>query len=106
MILKFIPKKTIIIIVASIILLAVGAFGGYTFAKRAQYKGVIKQQAKDAKAVMKHQEKKDVAAKEIIKYVEIIKKIPDISGCLDKPNSDEYLNELLRADSKQKSIFN
>jgi len=106
MILKFIPKKTIIIIVASIILLAVGAFGGYTFAKRAQYKGVIKQQAKDAKAVMKHQEKKDVAAKEIIKYIEVIKKIPDVSGCLDRPNDDKYLDELLRADSKQKSIFN
>lgn len=106
MILKFIPKKTIIIIVASIILLAVGAFGGYTFAKRAQYKGVIKQQAKDAKAVMKHQEKKDVAAKQKAKDIEAIKDIPDPIGCLDKPSGDEYLNELLKSDSKAKSIFN
>jgi hypothetical protein len=106
MITKLIPMKAIIVIGMSLVLLAVGAFGGYTFCKRSQYKGVIKQQQKDAKAVLKHQEKKDAAAKEIIKYIEVIKKIPDTSGCLDKPSGDEYLNQLLDSDSKAQSSFN
>lgn len=65
MIWKLIPKKIIIYAVAAVILLGVGAFGGYTFCKRSQYKGVINQQAKDAKIVVKHQEKKDVVDEKV-----------------------------------------
>jgi len=106
MIWKLIPKKVILYIVAAAILLGVGAFGGYTFCKRAQYKGVIKQQQKDADAVLEHQEKKDVVEREVIKYIEVIKRIPDKSGCLDKPNDSAYIDRLLESDSDTQSSFN
>ena len=106
MIWKLIPKKVILYIVGAAILLGVGVFGGYTFCKRAQYKGVIKQQEKDAKAVLEHQENKDNVEKEINKSIEIIKKMPDVGGCLDKLNDDNYLDRLQRADSQSESGFN
>ena len=106
MILKFIPKKVIMYIVASAVLMGVGAFGGYTFCKRAQYKGVIKQQEKDAQAVLKHEDKKDVVDKKVNKQIEKIRSLPDTSSCLDVRNSDDYLNELQRADSIAESEFN
>lgn len=104
MILKLIPKKAILYVAASIILLLVGAFGGYTFCKRAQYKGVIKQQEKDAKTVLKHQEDKDNVNEKFTESVEEIKAVKE--SCLDKPNSDDYLNRLQRSDSISESIFN
>ena len=105
MIWKLIPKKLIVYAVAAMILLAVGAFGGYTFCKRSQYKGIIKQQQKDAKAVVKHQEKKDVVDEKVGNALEEAKKVSDASGCLDKPSPDVYLDRLLRADSVAESGF-
>lgn len=104
--LKLIPKQVIIYIVITVLSLAVGAFAGYTFCKRAQYKGVINQQAKDAIMVMKHQEKKDVIDIEVKKHVNVLRAVPDTSGCLDESSPDAYLDKLLRADSVAESGFN
>ena len=105
MILKAIPKKVIIYIVASAILLLVGAFGGYTFAKRANYKGVIKQQKKDAIAVLEHGEQEDVAKKHVSESIEKLRVINDPTGGLDKPSPTDYLNELYKSDRATQSEF-
>lgn len=99
--------KIIVFALLALILLGTGAFGGYTFCKRAQYKGVINQQAKDATTVMEHEEKKDVAEKELDKVIEVrVEKAGGTSGCLNTPSPDAYLDGLLDADRKAKSSFN
>lgn len=103
---KLLPKQTIIYIVITVISLGLGLFGGYTFCKRAQYKGVINQQTKDAKAVVQHQEKKDEVDTKVQEHVEALKGIPDTSGCLDAANGAAYLERLQRADGVAKSSFN
>lgn len=105
-VLKMIPKQVIIYIVLVVLSLAVGAFGGYTLCKRAQYTGVIKQQKKDAVNVAKHQENKDAVDEKVRSGIDALRKIPDASGCLNKSNSDIYLDELQRTDSISKSGFN
>ena len=99
-------RITILALVAALLFVA-GGFTGYTFCKRASYKGVIKQQAKDAEAVLKHQNKKDEVVNNVKpKIIERIKFIKDTSGCLDSANSDDYINKLLKSDSEAKSSFN
>jgi len=106
MITKLIPKKAIVILVLALVSMVIGAFGGYTFCKRAQYKGVIKQQANDATAVVEHQEKKDAVDDKFNENVSKLKAIPDITGCLDKSSDAEYLDQLFKSDSEAKSGFN
>jgi len=98
--------KIIILALVAVLLFASGAFTGYSYCKRAQDKGVIKQQAKDAVIVMEHQIKKDEAEKNVDTIITKLIKIKDTSGCLDNPNNDEYLNWLHRADSRAQSSFN
>lgn len=71
-----------------IVLLVVALLGGavgYTWAKRASDRGVIKQQQKDAKAVQKHDAKTRVIIKEVEKIKVVVRKIHDPDGCLDSP---------------------
>jgi len=91
-------------VIAALLFLS-GIFTGYSYCKRAQDAGVIKQAKKDAKAVDKHQDKKEEVEKNVTKQIDSIKKIIDPSGCLDAPTPDDYLNGLLRADSAAKSGF-
>lgn len=105
MIWKLIPKKILVVLAVALVSLVVGAFGGYTFCKRANYKGVINQQAKDAKIVMKHQEKKDVANEKLTKDIKEIQAIPDSTGCLDEPSDDRYIERLLESDREAQSSF-
>jgi hypothetical protein len=102
-------KKYRIIILALIaaLLFISGAFTGYTYCKRANYKGIIKQQEKDAKKVLEHEEKKDKVEKYVKpKIIERIKIVKDTSGCLDVINSDEYIDSLLKSDREAQSSFN
>lgn len=104
--LKLLPKRVILFIVITVLTFLVGAFAGYTFCKRANYKGVINQQANDAEEVMKHQERKDVIDTEVKKHIDAVKQVPDTGGCLDKRSPDAYLDKLLDADSISQSGFN
>ena len=97
--------KIIGIVVIAVLLFLSGIFVGYSYCKRAQDKGVIDQQASDAKIVMKHEDKKDEAKAEVDKAITQIQKVVDPTGCLDTDNSDEYLDGLQRADSTAKSGF-
>lgn len=96
-------------IIAKIVIVAIvfisGAFSGYSYCKRSNYKGVIKQQAKDAVNVDTHQVKKEKVKKNVNKKIEDIKKIVDLSGCLDIDSPDDYFDRLLDADSTAKSGF-
>jgi len=98
--------KTIGIVIIAVLLFLSGIFVGYSYCKRAQDKGVIDQQAKDAKTVMKHEDKKDEIKAKVEKAIAKIQKIVDPTGCLDTGNSDDYLDELQRADRISKSEFN
>lgn len=97
--------KIIGIAVIAVLLFVSGCFVGYSYCKRAQDAGVIKQAKKDAKAVDNHQDKKEKVEKNVTKQIGTIKKIIDPSGCLDAPAPDDYLNRLLSTDSAAKSGF-
>jgi len=91
-------------VIAALLFLS-GTFVGYSYCKRAQDKGVIDQQAKDAETVMKHEDKKDEVTAKVEKAIAKAQKIADPTGCLDTNNSDDYLDGLQRADRAAKSGF-
>ena len=102
------PKlvKPLIILVVSMVIFSIGAFAGYTFCKRAQYAGVIKQQEKDAKIVMKHLDRKEEVRKNVNAIIETkVQNVVDSTGCLDADSPDIYINGLLDADRAAKSGF-
>ena len=92
--------KEIIILVLAALLFVAGMFTGYSYSKRSQDAGVIKQQQQDAEDVDKHRTETDKVNENVAKTITIIKKIKDPSGCLDVASPDEYLDGLLNADSK------
>lgn len=98
--------KIIGLAVVAALLFFSGIFTGYSYCKRAQDAGVIKQAKKDAKAVDKHQGKKEKVEKNVTKQIDTIKKIIDPSGCLDAPAPGDYLNRLFSADRAAESGFN
>jgi len=98
--------KIIGIAVIAILLFLSGCVVGYSYCKSSYDANVIDQQAKDAETVMKHEDKKDVVETKVKKAIEKVEAIKDVSGCLDKPNNTDYLNELQRADSIAKREFN
>lgn len=95
-------KETIVMLIVTVGLFVAGVFSGIYYHKQSSLKGVIKQQGKDATAVMEHKEKQ----KEVIKYVTktktVLLKIKDNSGCLDRSNAGPYLDSLLSADGQTK----
>ena len=96
-------NKIIIYAVGAVILILAGGITGWSLAKRSADIGVIKQQAKDAESVMKHEEKQKEVVKYVTKYKTILRENPDSSGCLDHRSPDAYLNSLRDADSAAKS---
>jgi len=100
-----IPQKIISKIVIVAIVFVSGAFSGYSYCKRSNDKGVIKQQNKDAEEVMRHEDQKITVRKNVDEKIKSIRKIIDPSGCLDANSPDDYFNRLLDADSTAKSSF-
>ena len=98
--------KIIGLAVVAVLLFLSGIFTGYSYCKSSYDANVIDQQEKDAKAVMKHQEKKDNVEAKVTKAITKIQKAVDPSGCLDTPSPDNYLDELFSIDSISKSEFN
>jgi len=101
-----IPQKIISKIVIVAIVFVSGAFAGYSYRSSLNYKGVIKQQKKDAKEVMKHEDEKIQVKKNVDEKIEVFKKIVDPSGCLDTNSPDDYLNGLLDIEYGKESQFN
>ena len=101
-----IPQKIVSKIVIVAIVFVSGAFSGYSYCKKSNYKGVIKQQAKDAKDVMEHEEEKIEVKKNVDEKIEVIKKIIDPTGCLDVNSPNDYFDGLLDAENGKKSQFN
>jgi len=99
--------KTIQIVLITALIAYLSGFGsGYFYRGLANAKGVIKQQDKDADAVLEHHDKEKGVIKYVTRYKTILKKIPDPSGCLDASSPDDYLKQLHDTDSKAKSGFN
>jgi len=101
-----IPQKIISKIVIVAIVFVSGAFSGYSYCKRSNDKGVIKQQNKDAEEVMRHEDQKITVRKNVDEKIEVFKKIVDPSGCLDTNSPDDYLNGLLDIEYGKESQFN
>jgi len=100
-------NRAAIIGVLIIVMCGVSGLAGWTLAKRAGDRGVIKQQQKDAEEVMKHEEAKEKVQEKIRTVIKTrIIKVPDPSGCLDRPSPDNYLDGLQRSDGEAKFGFN
>lgn len=77
--------RLIIFAVAALLYAAVFAFGGYYFYKSGENGAVIKQLKKDNKAITTIKGKVEVRYVEVEKIKQVIKLVPDRSGCLDAP---------------------
>ena len=102
-------KKYIIILIGVlvVVLCIVSGLAGWTLAKRASDRGVIKQQAKEAREVMKHDDTKQLVSKKVETIIRTqIRTIVDPSGCLDTDSPDDYIGSLLDADREAQSGFN
>ncbi|MCK5609724.1 hypothetical protein KAR91_48065 [Candidatus Pacearchaeota archaeon] len=91
--------------IIALILMTAGAVGGYSYCKSSNYKGIIKQQTKDAKTILKHEDKKKEVKGNVDTSIAKFKTIDDPSGCLDTISPDDYIDKLLDADSAAKSGF-
>lgn len=99
-------NKNIIIGILILVMCGVSGLAGWTLAKRASDRGVIKQQKSDAKEVMKHADKKEAAKQRVRTIIRTrIKYVKDNSGCLDRPSDSEYVRGLLDADREAQSGF-
>lgn len=99
-------QRIAIVLAIALGLVVLGAVAGYQWCKSSQYKGVIKQQEKDAVDVLEHVEQSTQVHKNVDKVIETrIKKVVDASGCLDTTSPDDYIDGLLNADSTAQSII-
>lgn len=99
-------NKNIIIAILVLVMCLVSGLAGWTLAKRASDRGVIKQQKKDAKEVMKHADTTEATKQKVQTIIRTrIKTIVDPSKCLDSSSPDDYLDSLFDADRAAKSGF-
>ena len=99
-------NKNIIIAILVVVMCGVSGLAGWTLAKRASDRGVIKQHQKDAKEVLKHADVKETAKQKVETIIRTrIRTIVDPSGCLDTDSPDAYLDSLFDADREAKSGF-
>lgn len=99
-------NEAIIKVVIVALLFLAGGFVGYSWCKRSYDAGIIDQQAKDAKTVFKHEEKKVEVIKYVDKIIVKIKEVKDPNGCLDNDSPPSYLDGLREADRETESSFN
>ncbi len=99
-------NKNIIIAILILVMCGVSGLAGWTLAKRASDRGVIKQQTKDAKEVMDHDLARKDKERKVGRILTRIKGINDPSKCLDTSSPPDYLNGLLDADREAKSGLN
>ena len=99
-------NKNVIIGILVLVLCGISGLAGWTLAKRASDRGVIKQQRSDAKEVLKHADVKETAKQKVETIIRTrIRTIVDPSGCLDTDSPDAYLDSLFDADREAKSGF-
>ena len=91
-------NKPIIILALAVVIFTLGGAAGWSFAKRASDRGVIKQQQSDAKKAVKHDANIRHLKKSLSKTLEQLKGFKDASGCLDTPSDPEYVRRLLESD--------
>lgn len=100
-------NKNIIIAILVLVMCGVSGLAGWTLAKRASDRGVIKQQKSDAKELMKHDVARETTDKKVKTIIRTrIRTIVDPSGCIDTSSPDSYIDSLLDADSTAESGFN
>lgn len=93
------------LIVAMLISAVIGGAAGWVFRGAASDRGVIRQQAKDADEVLKHDLDRKATTKEVEKIIVRIKKINDPIGCYNNPIPDSAAKLMRDSDSTSQSGF-
>jgi len=88
------------IIMVAGILFGSGLYSGYMYCKSGEASGVVKRLKKDSQSVDKIEAQAEVRYVTVEKIKEVIRKVPDRTGCLDTPTPDDFNSGLYEAYSK------